>query len=109
MLKRTLTIAVAMLSFASVVAAAPTTMRPKITKGAATKTALAIVPNGKIEASELETEHHRLIYSFDIRVPGKTGIDEVQISAITGKLVSHTHETPKMEHAEAAADMKAHK
>jgi hypothetical protein len=31
----------------------------------------------------LEREHGKLIYSFDIRVPGKPGIEEVQVSAIS--------------------------
>ncbi|PZR77143.1 MAG: peptidase, partial [Chthoniobacterales bacterium] len=38
----------------------------KITKADAEKTALAKVPNGTISASELEKEHGKLIWSFDI-------------------------------------------
>jgi uncharacterized membrane protein YkoI len=77
---------------------------PKITKAQATKVALAAVPRGKVETVELETEHHQLVYSFDIRVPGKSGVEEVQVSAITGKIVSQEHESPAKEAIEKAVD-----
>ena len=81
----------------------------KIEKAAATATALAAVPGGTVQASELEREHGRLIYSYDIKIAGKSGIEEVAVDAMTGKLINKTHETPKMEKAEAAADAKAAK
>jgi uncharacterized membrane protein YkoI len=71
--------------------------------------ALHTVPNATIQAGELEREGGKLIYSFDLKVPGKSGIDEVNIDAMTGKLVSNLHETPKAERAEAKADAKAAK
>jgi len=67
------------------------------------------VPNATIQAGEIEREGGKLIYSFDMKVPGKSGIDEVNIDAMTSKLVSHQHETPKDEKAEAKADAKAAK
>jgi uncharacterized membrane protein YkoI len=69
--------------------------------------ALKTVPNATIQAGEIEREGGKLIYSFDMKVPGKSGIDEVNIDAMTSKLVSHQHETPKDERAEAKADAKA--
>ena len=69
----------------------------KISLAAARAAALAKVPGGKVQSGELEREHGRLIYSFDIAVAGKPGIEEIQVSAITGKVVSKTHETPKGE------------
>lgn len=92
---------------AAVAVAATALPVPKIDKATATATALAAVPGGVVKASELEREHGRLIYSYDIAVAGKSGIDEVAIDANTGKLVAKTHETPKMEKVEAAADAKA--
>jgi uncharacterized membrane protein YkoI len=47
----------------------------KVTEAAARTTALAQVPNGTVKSSELEREKGKLIYSFDITVPGKTGIE----------------------------------
>jgi hypothetical protein len=65
------------------------------------------VKNGTIQAGEIEREGGKLIYSFDMKVAHKSGIDEVNIDAMTGKLVSHQHETPKDEQKEASADAKA--
>ncbi len=80
------------------------TASPKISKEAATRTALAVVPGGRVQTAELETEHQRLVWSFDIKVPGKPGIEEVQVSAITGKVVVHEHESPAKEAAEKVLD-----
>ncbi|MFN2636104.1 MAG: PepSY domain-containing protein [Gemmatimonadaceae bacterium] len=81
----------------------------KITEAAARATALKEVPNGTVKAVELEREHGKLIYSYDISVAGKTGIDEVAVNAIDGSVVSHGHETPKMEKKEAAQEAKEKK
>jgi uncharacterized membrane protein YkoI len=71
--------------------------------------ALHTVPGAAIQAGEIEREGGKLIYSFDMKVAGKSGIDEVNIDATSGKLVSNQHETPAAEKAEAKADAKAAK
>jgi uncharacterized membrane protein YkoI len=71
--------------------------------------ALRTVPHSTIQAGEIEREGGKLIYSFDMKVAGKSGIDEVNIDAISGKLISNQHETPAAERAEAKADKKAAK
>lgn len=76
---------------------------------AARKLALRTVPHATIQAGEIEREGGKLIYSFDMKTRGKPGIDEVNIDAMTGRLVSNQHETPKDEKAEAKADAKAAK
>ena len=81
----------------------------KMTMADARAMALREVPNSKVEAGEIEREGGKLIYSFDMKVANRTGIDEVNIDAMTGKLVSKQHETPKDEKAEAKADKKAAK
>ena len=78
----------------------------KITEKAARATALAQVPGGKVRKHELERENGKLLYSFDIATKGKAGIDEVQIDAVDGSVISNKHETPAMEKAEAKADKK---
>jgi hypothetical protein len=91
----------------SVALAAPAPARPappSVSMQTARATALALVPNGTIRSAELEREHGRLIYSFDIVIPHQPGVEEVQISAITGRLVSRTHESPAAEHREAQAE-----
>ena len=66
----------------------------------------AVLPKGIIDEAEIEEEHGKLIYSFDVRTPGKTGIDEVNISAIDGTLIGRDHEGPKQEAAETMQDIK---
>ena len=81
----------------------------KISEETARATALKEVPNGTVKSSELEREKGKLIYSFDITIPGKTGIEEVNVNAIDGSVVAREHETPKMEKAEAAKEAKEKK
>lgn len=76
----------------------------KITETDARATALKEVPGGTIKEGGLEREDGKLIYSFDIAVAGKEGIQEVAIDAITGKVLSNVHETPADEAKEAAED-----
>jgi len=81
----------------------------KVTEAAAQKTALAKVPRGKIKSSELEREHGKLVWSFDIATPSSKNITEVQVDAKTGKIVVVEIETPKDQAKEKAADKKAKK
>ena len=79
----------------------------KISKERAQEVALKRAP-GNVESSELEREHGRLVYSFDIR-NAKGTIDEVQVSAITGRVVRVEHETSKQEEAEKRTEAKEKK
>lgn len=81
-------------------------LQAKISESAAKATALAKVPGGTISSSELEKEHGRLIWSFDIAKPGSADITEIQVSAKSGKIVSTKMETPSKEAKEAAAEAK---
>jgi uncharacterized membrane protein YkoI len=94
------TLAIALLA-AGVSAKTP---KARISMQSARATALAYVPNGRVRSAELETEKGRLIYSFDIEVPHRPGVEEIQISALDGKLISREHETPAAESREAKAD-----
>ena len=78
----------------------------KITVDAATATAQAKVPKGKIGSAEIEEEKGKLISSFDVKTEGKGGIDEVDVDAISGKVLSVQHESPKDEATEREADRK---
>ncbi|HEY3586446.1 MAG TPA: PepSY domain-containing protein, partial [Myxococcaceae bacterium] len=53
---------------------------------------------------ELEREEGRLVYSFDLAVTGKPGVEEVLIDAETGEVVSQKYETPAAEARERKAD-----
>lgn len=76
----------------------------KVAEADARATALKEVPGGTVTASELEREDGKLIWSYDIKIAGKEGTEEIAIDAITGKVVAHEHETPKDEKKEAAED-----
>jgi uncharacterized membrane protein YkoI len=79
----------------------------KVTEDVAAATALKAVPGGKIDKMELEKEGGKLLYSYDIKVTGKTGVEEVHVDAMTGKLLSNEHESPADEKAEKAKEAKA--
>jgi uncharacterized membrane protein YkoI len=72
----------------------------KVTQTDAQATALAQVPNGTVKESELEKEHGKLIWSFDVATPDTKNITEVNVDAITGQVVSKEIETPKDESKE---------
>src|SRR5258705_6983327 len=76
----------------------------KVEHAAAEKTALTKVPGGVIKEGELEREHGKLVWSFDVQPPKSKNIIEVQVDAVTGKVVSVTTETPADQAKEAAAD-----
>jgi Peptidase propeptide and YPEB domain len=81
--------------------------KAKVSLEAARTTALAKVPKGQVQSEELEEEDGMLLYSFDIKVPGRSGIEEVEIDALNGSVFKVDHETAAAEKAEAAKDAKA--
>jgi uncharacterized membrane protein YkoI len=68
----------------------------KVSMADAEKTALAAIEakdaDKTVKARELEVEHGFLIYSFDIKVAGKKGIEEVNVDAGDGKVLAREHE-----------------
>jgi hypothetical protein len=80
----------------------------KITSEVAVQTALARVPGGQIREGELEREHGKLVYSFDVNVPNREGVDEVQVDARSGKVVSVKHESAAAEAKELSKEQNKH-
>ncbi|MDB5947753.1 MAG: peptidase [Ramlibacter sp.] len=78
----------------------------KVTEAEATATALAKVPHGTVKSAELEREHGKLVWSFDVASPSTRGVTEIQVDAITGKIVSVKKETPSQEAREKRAEAK---
>ena len=76
----------------------------KVKETDARATALAKVPGGTVQSAELEEEHGKLIWSFDIKDPASANIAEVQVDAKTGHVVSMKFETPAAEAKERKAD-----
>lgn len=78
----------------------------KITPAQARATALKKAP-GTVKSEELERENGRLIYSFDIS--SKSGITEVNVNAMDGKVVDAHHESKAKEAAEKKQEAKEKK
>lgn len=78
--------------------------KTKITLAEAREIALR-EENGTVESEELEKEHGKLVYSFDIRNAAGT-ITEIWVDAKTGKVVHKSEENAEAEAKEKAADMK---
>ena len=73
----------------------------KVSKADAQATAMAKVPNGTIKEGELEKEHGKLIWSFDMATPDSKDTTEVNVDAITGQVVSMDKESAEDEAKEA--------
>ncbi|HEY4230475.1 MAG TPA: PepSY domain-containing protein [Thermoanaerobaculia bacterium] len=67
-------------------------------------TSLANVPKATVKEAELEAEHGCLVYSFDIAIEGRAGVQEVQVDAGDGRVLSSKQESPKTEADEKAKD-----
>jgi uncharacterized membrane protein YkoI len=68
-----------------------------LTRADAEKIALAKVPGGEVKEGELEKEHGKLVYSFDISKPGSSDLTEIQIDARSGEVVSIENESAEKE------------
>lgn len=78
--------------------------KTKITEKQAEETARKEIPDGKMESCELERENGKLVYSFDFAVKG--GVKEVQVDALSGKVVSVKFESPEDEAKEKLQEAK---
>lgn len=75
-------------------------IHPRLTLDSALTIAKAKVPTGTVKSHELERENGHLIYSFDFVVAGRSGVDEVNVDAMSGAVLGVEHEGPKAEHRE---------
>jgi uncharacterized membrane protein YkoI len=78
----------------------------KVSKDDAQKTALAKVPNSTVREAEIEKEHGKLVWSFDLTTPDTKDITEVNVDAITGDVVSVEKESAESEAKESAGEKK---
>ncbi len=79
----------------------------KVSFDSARAIALHKVPHGVVASEELERENGHLIYSFDVKVPGRSGIQEVNVNALNGAVLGVHHENAAAERKEARADSAA--
>jgi len=66
----------------------------KITEDSARAIAMARMPGAKVQALELENENGHLMWSWEMKLAGKTGIEEVNVNALDGSIVGVEHENP---------------
>ena len=78
----------------------------KVGEDSARAIALKVVPGATVKSSEIEKEKGKLIWSFDLKVAGKKGIEEVNVDAMTGKVLGHEHESDAKEAKEAKDEAK---
>ena len=76
----------------------------RISPDSATKVAQGRLTKAVIQSAEIEVEDGHLMYSFDMKQPGKSGIEEVQVDAHTGKVLGVEHEDAAAEAREKSAD-----
>lgn len=68
--------------------------RSTITREQAETTALKLVPGGSIVSGNLERGKGRLVWWFDVSIPGSENVKAIQVDAYTGAVVSNTIESP---------------
>ena len=72
----------------------------RISEDSARGIAMRRIPGGVVQALELERENGHLIYSFDLKIAGHSGIEEVNVDALNGRVLAVEHETPHADSAE---------
>lgn len=80
----------------------------RVGEDSASKVAMARVPAGHIRNVELERENGKLIYSYELKVRGRPGVEEVNVNAATGHVVNVEHEGAKAERAEGKGEHEGH-
>lgn len=78
----------------------------KVDQAAASKIALAKVPGGAVQSAELENEHGKLVWSFDITQPNTATIREILVDAKSGKIVAMQSENARAQAKEAKQEQK---
>lgn len=68
--------------------------RTRVSEDSARAIAMARMPGARVQALELENEHGHLIWSWEMKIAGKTGIEEVNVNALDGSIVGVEHENP---------------
>jgi len=93
-----------LLLLCALAAVAPLRAQTRISKDSAAEVARSQVPGGRIQSAEYEHEKGRWVWSFDLEVAGRSGIQEVLVDASTGQVVALQHESAAAEAGEAAAE-----
>ena len=77
------------------------TSMARVSRPKAEKIALKRVGHGaQISSAEIEAEQGCLIWSFDLKVPGSPGVQEVNVDAGNGRVLNVQHESASGESSE---------
>jgi uncharacterized membrane protein YkoI len=68
----------------------PAQAQSRITRQRAETAALSLVPGGAIVGGNLERDKGRLLWWFDVSIPGSRNLKAIQIDAYSGAVVSNT-------------------
>jgi uncharacterized membrane protein YkoI len=75
---------------------APAEAGSQVSRDQAEMTALKLVPGGAIVNGTLEQDRKRkLVWSFDVSIPGSRNVKAIEIDAYTGVVLSNTLESPQ--------------
>lgn len=107
-MKRILVMAFAILVVPAALAEAHSTApkSKKIRFESAKAIAQAKVPRGLLTSHQFEHDHDRLVYSFEFKEAGKSGIKEVNVDATTGKVIKVKHQSIQDEQQERVKQAK---
>ena len=68
----------------------------RVSRGRAETTALQLVPGGAIVSGGLEKDKsNKLVWAFDVSIPGSRNLKAIAIDAYTGVVLSNTLEAPE--------------
>jgi|RhiMethySRZTD1v2_1073278.scaffolds.fasta_scaffold4286353_1 uncharacterized membrane protein YkoI len=68
----------------------------RVSRGRAETTALQLVPGGAIVSGGLEKDKgNKLVWAFDVSIPGSRNVKAIAIDAYTGMVLSNTLEAPE--------------
>jgi uncharacterized membrane protein YkoI len=73
---------------------APLLAHPFVTRNQAAALALETAHRGSILVGDLERRDGRLLWSFDISIPGSRNVKVVEVDANSGAVVTNTVEPP---------------
>jgi uncharacterized membrane protein YkoI len=79
----------------------------RITEDSARAIAQRRIPRGVVQKLEVERERGHLIYSWELKIPGHPGIEEVNVDALTGRIIGVEHEADQP--ARADTTLKRHR
>jgi len=64
----------------------------RVSEDSARAIAMRRIPRGVVQKLELERERGHLIYSWVLKIAGRAGVEEVNVDALSGRILGVEHE-----------------